>query len=100
MFTALKPQRGCSVCKWVIVARPYGCSSLPLIQPNCQLILQHAFRFCKLWDFHSRNKLCRQASDEFQILANSYMYSPGRSSALYFAMVDFDDAQDAFQSVS
>ncbi|KAF6032363.1 hypothetical protein EB796_009324 [Bugula neritina] len=55
MFTALKPQRGCSVCK--------------------------------------------QASDEFQILANSYMYSPGRSSALYFAMVDFDDAQDAFQSM-
>jgi len=55
MFTALKPQRACSVCK--------------------------------------------QANDEFQILANSYWYSPERSSALYMAMVDYDDAQDAFQSM-
>lgn len=45
--------------------------------------------------------LCyRQANDEFQILANSYWYSAERGSALYMAMVDYDDAMDAFHSVS
>lgn len=42
----------------------------------------------------------RQASEEFQILANSYWYSSQRGPALYMAMVDYDDAMEAFQSVS
>ncbi|XP_067949253.1 magnesium transporter protein 1-like [Watersipora subatra] len=55
MFTALKSQRGCTVC--------------------------------------------RQASEEFQVLANSYWTSPEATPSVYFAMVDYDDASEAFQSM-
>ena len=55
----------------------------------------HNHGFC--WHFTS---FCRQASDEFQVLANSYWYNPEATPTVYFAMVDYDDATDAFQSVS
>ena len=55
----------------------------------------HRHGFC--WHFTS---FCRQASDEFQVLANSYWYNPEATPTVYFAMVDYDDATDAFQSVS
>lgn len=41
--------------------------------------------------------ICRQAADEYQILANSYRYSDAFSGQLYFAMVDFDDGSEVFQ---
>ncbi|CAF0810711.1 unnamed protein product [Rotaria sordida] len=53
MFTALSPQRQCSICK--------------------------------------------QAYDEFQIVAQSYRYSNAFSNSVFFGMVDFDDGSDAFQ---
>lgn len=41
--------------------------------------------------------ICRPASEEYNILANSYRYSPIYSNKLFFAMVDFDEASDVFQ---
>uniref|UniRef100_A0A6M2E024 Putative ost3 / ost6 family n=1 Tax=Xenopsylla cheopis TaxID=163159 RepID=A0A6M2E024_XENCH len=41
--------------------------------------------------------ICRHASDEFTIVANSYRYSQLFSSKLFFAMVDFDEGSDVFQ---
>lgn len=41
--------------------------------------------------------ICRHASDEYTIVANSYRYSQTYSNKLFFAMVDFDDGSDVFQ---
>jgi len=43
--------------------------------------------------------ICRQAHDEFQIVANSYRYSQTYSNKLFFGMVDFDEASDVFQAL-
>jgi len=43
--------------------------------------------------------ICRNANDEFQIVANSFRYSPTYSNKLFFALVDFDDGPDVFQSL-
>ena len=43
--------------------------------------------------------ICKQASEEFQLVANSYRYSPAFSNKLFFAMVDFDEGPDVFQSM-
>lgn len=43
--------------------------------------------------------ICRQAHDEYLILANSYRYSQAYSNNLFFAMVDFDEGSDVFQSL-
>ena len=37
----------------------------------------------------------RPANDEYQIVAQSWRYSPQFSNKLFFAMVDFDDAPDS-----
>jgi hypothetical protein len=43
---------------------------------------------------------CRDAYDEYQIVANSWRYSNDYSSKLFFIMVDIDeDGVDAFQQV-
>ena len=39
----------------------------------------------------------KQAADEFQMVSNSYRYSPAFSNKLFFAMVDFDEGPDVFQ---
>ncbi|CAG0880144.1 unnamed protein product [Darwinula stevensoni] len=41
--------------------------------------------------------ICRQAFDEFQIVANSFRYSQSFSNKLFFGLVDFDEASDVFQ---
>lgn len=43
--------------------------------------------------------VCRHASDEFTIVANSFRYSQGYSNKLFFAVVDFDEGSDVFQMV-
>jgi len=43
--------------------------------------------------------ICKQASDEYQLVANSYRYSPSFSNKLFFAMVDFDEGPDVFQAM-
>ncbi len=43
--------------------------------------------------------ICKQASEEFQIVANSYRYSDAFSNKLFFAMVDFDEGPDVFQTL-
>ena len=43
--------------------------------------------------------VCRQANDEYQIVANSYRYSQVYSNSLYFAMVDFDEGGQVFQQL-
>ena len=48
---------------------------------------------------HRGCSICKQASEEFQLLANSYRYSPFYSSKMFFAMVDFDEGPDVFQSM-
>jgi oligosaccharyltransferase complex subunit gamma len=41
--------------------------------------------------------ICKQAADEYQLVANSYRYSQQFTNKLFFAMVDFDEGPDAFQ---
>merc|ERR1719420_1740646 len=43
--------------------------------------------------------ICKQASDEYQLVANSYRYSQLFSTKLFFAMVDFDEGPDVFQAM-
>jgi oligosaccharyltransferase complex subunit gamma len=43
--------------------------------------------------------VCRQASEEFHIVANSWRYSQQYSNRLFFAMVDYDDGADVFSSL-
>ncbi|KAK2150514.1 hypothetical protein LSH36_402g02029 [Paralvinella palmiformis] len=43
--------------------------------------------------------VCRQANDEFQILANSWRYSQQFSNKLFFAMVDYDEGADVFTTL-
>jgi len=43
--------------------------------------------------------ICKQASDEYQLVANSYRYSQFFSNKLFFAMVDFDEGSDVFQTM-
>ncbi|XP_014663863.1 PREDICTED: tumor suppressor candidate 3-like [Priapulus caudatus] len=43
--------------------------------------------------------ICKQANEEFQIVANSWRYSQSYSGRLFFAMVDYDQAADVFQSL-
>lgn len=38
--------------------------------------------------------ICRQANDEFTIVANSWRYSSSFTNKLFFAMVDFDEGQE------
>lgn len=44
--------------------------------------------------------ICRHVHDEFTIVANSFRYSQAYSNQLFFAMVDFDEGSDVFQTVS
>ena len=41
--------------------------------------------------------ICKQASDEYQLVANSYRYSQHYSNKMFFSMVDFDEGPDVFQ---
>jgi len=43
--------------------------------------------------------ICKQASDEYQLVANSYRWSQLFSNKLFFAMVDFDEGPDVFQAM-
>jgi len=41
--------------------------------------------------------VCKQAHDEFQIVAQSYRYSSAFSNKIFFGMVDFDEGSEVFQ---
>merc|ERR1711881_243151 len=43
--------------------------------------------------------ICKQASDEYHMVANSYRYSSQYSNRMFFAMVDFDEGPDVFQAM-
>jgi len=43
--------------------------------------------------------ICKQASDEYHLVANSYRYSQFFSNKMFFAMVDFDEGTDVFQAM-
>ena len=43
--------------------------------------------------------VCEEASNEFTILANSFRFSSSYTNALFFAVMDFDDGPEVFQSV-
>lgn len=49
---------------------------------------------------HRQCQICRQASDEFTIVANSWRYSPSFSNKLYFGIIDYDEGSDIFQQLS
>ncbi|KAF3816159.1 hypothetical protein GH733_014748 [Mirounga leonina] len=48
---------------------------------------------------HRQCVVCKQADEEFQILANSWRYSSAFTNRIFFAMVDFDEGSDVFQMV-
>jgi len=41
--------------------------------------------------------ICKNAADEYHMVANSYRYSSQYSSKMFFSMVDFDEGPDIFQ---
>ena len=43
--------------------------------------------------------MCKQASDEFTIVANSWRFSASASNRLFFVMVDFDECNDCFNAM-
>ncbi|XP_071847473.1 dolichyl-diphosphooligosaccharide--protein glycosyltransferase subunit TUSC3-like isoform X2 [Apostichopus japonicus] len=43
--------------------------------------------------------VCQNVNDEFQIVANSWIYSPSYSNKLFFASVDYDEAPDVFNAM-
>ncbi|XP_046582052.1 tumor suppressor candidate 3-like isoform X1 [Haliotis rubra] len=43
--------------------------------------------------------VCRQANEEYTILANSWRYSQQFSNKLFFALVDYDEGPDVFQNL-
>lgn len=43
--------------------------------------------------------ICLQAKEEYEVVANSWRYSQPDSTDLFFAMLDFDDGPDVFQSM-
>ncbi|XP_064481226.1 tumor suppressor candidate 3-like isoform X2 [Ornithodoros turicata] len=43
--------------------------------------------------------ICRQANEEFQIVANSWRYSQAYSNKLFFGLVDYDEGSDVFVSL-
>lgn len=44
-------------------------------------------------------QVCRQAKEEYDIVANSWRSSGDYSSRIFFTMVDFDEGPDVFQAV-
>ncbi|XP_068701481.1 tumor suppressor candidate 3-like [Montipora foliosa] len=48
---------------------------------------------------HRQCTICREANNEFSILANSWRYSQQYSSKVFFAMVDFDEGADVFNAL-
>ena len=44
--------------------------------------------------------ICRHASEEFNIVANSYRYSQLFSNKVFFGVVDFDEGTEIFTNVS
>ncbi|CAK7313749.1 Magnesium transporter protein 1 [Vulpes lagopus] len=48
---------------------------------------------------HRQCVVCKQADEEFQILANSWRYSNAFTNRIFFAMVDFDEGSDVFQMI-
>jgi len=43
--------------------------------------------------------ICKHALEEYQIVANSFRYQQQYTDKLFFALVDFDEAQDVFQQL-
>nr|CAG4645656.1 EOG090X09EZ [Lynceus sp. MCZ IZ 141354] len=43
--------------------------------------------------------ICKQALEEYQIVANSFRYQQQFTNVLFFSMVDFDEAQDVFSQL-
>nr|CAG4638584.1 EOG090X09EZ [Cyclestheria hislopi] len=43
--------------------------------------------------------ICKHALEEYQIVANSFRYQQQFTNQLFFALVDFDEAQDVFQQL-
>eukprot|EP00795_Rhopilema_esculentum_P000384 gene384-10048_t len=43
--------------------------------------------------------ICKDVHSEFQIIASSWRYSSAYNTRLFFAMVDFDEGSDVFQSL-
>nr|XP_046152718.1 magnesium transporter protein 1-like [Oncorhynchus gorbuscha] len=44
--------------------------------------------------------VCKQADEEYQILANSWRYSSAFTNKVFFATVDFDEGSDVFQMLN
>uniref|UniRef100_A0A672H689 Dolichyl-diphosphooligosaccharide--protein glycosyltransferase subunit MAGT1 n=1 Tax=Salarias fasciatus TaxID=181472 RepID=A0A672H689_SALFA len=44
--------------------------------------------------------VCRQADEEYQVLANSWRYSSAFTNKVFFASVDFDEGSDVFQMLN
>ncbi|XP_028923437.1 magnesium transporter protein 1 [Ornithorhynchus anatinus] len=46
---------------------------------------------------HRQCVVCKQADEEYQILAHSWRFSSAFTNKIFFAMVDFDEGSDVFQ---
>lgn len=48
---------------------------------------------------HRKCTICRQANEEFQIVANSWRYSSAYSNRVFFGLVDYDECTDVFAAL-
>uniref|UniRef100_A0A8D0HD45 Dolichyl-diphosphooligosaccharide--protein glycosyltransferase subunit MAGT1 n=1 Tax=Sphenodon punctatus TaxID=8508 RepID=A0A8D0HD45_SPHPU len=49
---------------------------------------------------HRQCVVCKQADEEYQILANSWRFSSAFTNKIFFATVDFDEGSDVFQMLN
>ena len=68
-------------------------STTSLLKGKGSYIVPHRF----VYRLIQQCAICKQASEEYQVVANSYRYSQHYSNKLFFAMVDFDEGPDVFQ---
>lgn len=49
---------------------------------------------------HRQCQICRQAYDEFSIVANSWRFSPNFENKLFFGMIDYDEGSEIFHQLN
>eukprot|EP00058_Branchiostoma_floridae_P023724 XP_002609214.1 hypothetical protein BRAFLDRAFT_125966 [Branchiostoma floridae] len=105
MLTALQPQRQCTVCRYYSPSDKFR-QYVRADPRNYSVILMldgataPATVYCvQALQPQQQCTVCRQANDEFQIVANSWRYSPSFSNKLFFASVDYDEGADVFSTL-
>uniref|UniRef100_A0A8D1XCI6 Tumor suppressor candidate 3 n=1 Tax=Sus scrofa TaxID=9823 RepID=A0A8D1XCI6_PIG len=93
MFTALQPQRQCSVCRPLCLL--FLLAEMFVLLSLFFYLFHDGFFSSLRFEHHFK-----QANEEYQILANSWRYSSAFCNKLFFSMVDYDEGTDVFQQLN